>query len=630
MPSWEFKKLGRGDKIREPILGEFFSTDAIKNSAEALVRESIQNSLDASVERTARVRFFLSGSEGALPAKRAQRYFEGAWPHYAAAGNGLQDCPRSTDPCPFLVCEDFGTRGLQGDPAQWFEIPDVRNNFFYFFRTEGRSAKGEGDRGRWGIGKYVFPRSSRVRSFFAVTVRADDRKRLLMGQAVLKSHRVNNIHHQSDGWFGIADDDGLVLPTFNQAFIEELSSDFRLTRGNNAGLSIVVPWCEEEIEYRHVLEAVTRDYFYAILKGDLVVDIETPRDSVRLSASTILEIVEAENSAAGLSLVPLVHLARSAIDTPANAIVRLDLPPTVHSHKWKSPLFKPDEAATLRERHRKGEQLAFRVPVVVRPKNSPPADSFFDVFVVRDDSDESGRPLFIREGIIISDVRAPRTRGTRALVVIEDPPLATLLGDAENPAHTQWQKEGSNYKGKYVFSTSYIEFVTRSVAEIVLGIVETEQEADVTLLTDYFSVASLEETETDGPRPEPDGPDDGPTGPGLRPERLSKPKRFRVDRITGGFSVRTGDSDAPIPQALEIRAAYDVRRGDALTRYRPDDFRLFEPPMSVDVSGGLIVERGENKMVVAIHQKDFSIAVTGFDENRDLFLRAFVRGEPRG
>ena len=37
---WGFKQWERGDKIRDPIQGEFFSTDAIRNPAEAFVRET--------------------------------------------------------------------------------------------------------------------------------------------------------------------------------------------------------------------------------------------------------------------------------------------------------------------------------------------------------------------------------------------------------------------------------------------------------------------------------------------------------------------------------------------------------------------------------------------------------------
>ncbi len=44
MAKWFFKKQRPGDTTREPIQGEFFSTEAISNTAEALVREGIQNS----------------------------------------------------------------------------------------------------------------------------------------------------------------------------------------------------------------------------------------------------------------------------------------------------------------------------------------------------------------------------------------------------------------------------------------------------------------------------------------------------------------------------------------------------------------------------------------------------------
>ncbi len=91
------------------------------------------------------------------------------------------------------------------------------------------------------------------------------------------------------------------------------------------------------------------------------------------------------------------------------------------------------------------------MPVIVRPQKGSSIESFFDVYLLRDEQYNDGRALFVREGIMISDIRASRTRKVRALVVVEDEALATLLGDSENPAHTQWQKDSSNYKGKYIY-----------------------------------------------------------------------------------------------------------------------------------------------------------------------------------
>jgi hypothetical protein len=213
---WYFNKLRPGDKTREPIQGEFFATDAIRNSVEALIREGNQNTLDAARSRGTEpvsVRLYLATGQHGLPATQAAKYFDGAHAHFTAPGNGLRDVPGSNDPCPFLVFEDFGTTGLQGETTQWHDIAGAKNSFFYFFRAEGRSGKGQQDRGRLGVGKYVFPRMSRISSFFGLTKRADDNRTLLMGQAVLKSHEVAGGYYSPDGLFGEEAANGLILPT---------------------------------------------------------------------------------------------------------------------------------------------------------------------------------------------------------------------------------------------------------------------------------------------------------------------------------------------------------------------------------------------------------------------------------
>ena len=70
-PKWYFNKLRPGDKTREPILGEFFATEAIRNSVEALVREGTQNTLDAAIKKATdpvRVRLLLATGHHALSA----------------------------------------------------------------------------------------------------------------------------------------------------------------------------------------------------------------------------------------------------------------------------------------------------------------------------------------------------------------------------------------------------------------------------------------------------------------------------------------------------------------------------------------------------------------------------------
>ena len=621
---WEFKTWVRGDKVRDPIQGEFFSTDAIKNPAEAFVREAVQNSLDAGTGSPVRVRFYISGPEGAVPAARMARYLNGSWPHFTADDNGLRDVPSPTDSCPFLVCEDFSTRGLEGDPAQWQEIPGQNNHFYYFFRTEGKSAKTEQERGRWGIGKYVFPRSSRINSFLAVTVRRDNR-RLLMGQAVLKSHSIGDKYYQPDGSLG-QDVNGLIMPFEDATLINEFCADFKLKRATHAGLSVVVPWYDSEIKFDHLVRASACDYFYAILKGDLVIDIESPSKTINLSATTIESTLAADTPDLSRELAALFALAKWSVALDSKSFTPIHVPQPAYSYKWEDVTIPQELIAALRTKVQAGERIAIRVSLTIYPNGKASAPSFFDIFIVRDDTDGNERPSFIRNGIIITDVRPRRrSRGMRALVVVEDSPLATLLGDSENPAHTQWQRESSHFKSKYTYGPSYIEFVTGSVAAIVRAIVETEQEIDPTLLTDFFSLP-VEDDDQQEEGAEDKGKDKRKKTKKSDP-LARKPQRFHINRVNGGFSVTPGDANAALPSRIEIRTAYDVRRGNAMSRYRPEDFKLDKSPIETETKGLDILECEHNRILMAVHDKDFHLTVNGFDENRDLVIRATVKGD---
>src|ERR1035438_4860664 len=67
---WHFRPLVPGETTRDPIVGEFFATEAINNVGEALVREGIQNSLDAALKQPLHVRISVVTP---LPSARAAR-----------------------------------------------------------------------------------------------------------------------------------------------------------------------------------------------------------------------------------------------------------------------------------------------------------------------------------------------------------------------------------------------------------------------------------------------------------------------------------------------------------------------------------------------------------------------------
>ena len=624
---WFFRKKTAGEKIRNPIQGEFFATDAITGPCQALVRESVQNSLDAREKAgtPVRVEFTLMAGTAAAKPERVEAFFRGIWPHYAAVGNGLRDAPASEDSCCFLVVEDFGTRGLTGNPLQADPDPDplVRNAFFTFFRAEGLSGKSGLELGRWGVGKFVFPRSSRANTHFGLTVRHDDNRTLLMGAATLKAHRVQGYPdlYTPDGLYGTPDRDGFVAPIEDAAVIHQFRQLFQLRRGLEPGLSVVVPFVDPAFSTEALLSAAISDYFHPILHGDLVITINGSGAPVRLdrhTLSTVIEECRAQLAPGIPETVQLSQLAEAVTDAKRIVLSRQE----TGAPKWTDEAISKEIATTIREKLDGGEVAAVRVPVKVRPKTGLEEWSHFDIYM-RHQAGCLDRPVVIREGIIIADARAKKARDIRALIAVEHRALAGLLGDAENPAHTQWQKDSSNFRGRYTYGPSIIDFVSNAVGELVAIINRSSTEKDTSLTSDIFSIARPDAPDKKNPTPKPT-----PAKPPQVPEIKPSQPRVAIDRIVGGFTV-TCPVGLQYPATVKISCAYDTGAGNPLGKWSEFDFVLGEAPISIEATGGAsVLQLEQNLLVFSAASAESRVRVTGFDERRDLYLK--VQQQSRG
>ena len=629
MAEWFFKPLQEGGKISEPIHGEFFSADAVSDPGTALIREGIQNSLDQSKGGSpVIVRVYLSGNRKRVSRVDADNYFKGAWGHYKAKENGIHpgELPDKDAPCDFIVFEDYSTTGLEGDPNQAFKPKEGgKNNFYHFFRAEGQTDKDEIELGSWGVGKYVFYRSSRISTVFGLTVRASDKKKMLMGKTILKSHYLGDDYCQ-DGYFGIppSGEQKLVMPTSDSDILNNFSKTFNLQRSDNdPGLSLVVPWPDPEISEKEIISAVLRDYFYPIIIGQLEVLVETPNIEVWLNSETILEELAKLDSEITKKLKPLVKLADWALQVDEEERFLISEPDSDYAWKWSKSLFSEEQLEKLKESYFSGAKVAVRIPVKVRKKNGEKLDTYFDVFLVRDNKEELGRPTFIREGIIISKVDAPRTRGVRAIVIAHHKHISKFLRKAENPSHTEWH----HYHLKEDYDRGYVtdlDFVKRSVHELVRIISETEKEEDPTLLVDYFSLPKgiVEEEPVETEEPE-NGEEDGDeTIPPEPPQPPPRPRKFRIQKNDGGFSILPGENETP-PDKLKVKVAYDTRRGNPLKKYNKADFEIDKDPIQLkpDLSGVEVIELKRNTAIIKILDSDFGFHMKGFDKLRQLYVK---------
>ncbi|HID24527.1 MAG TPA: hypothetical protein EYP14_19310 [Planctomycetaceae bacterium] len=175
---------------------------------------------------------------------------------------------------------------------------------------------------------------------------------------------------------------------------------------------------------------------------------------------------------------------------------------------------------------------------------------------------------------------------------------------------------------------SDLNFVIRSVHELIRIVTAAECEEDPTLLVDIFSLPAPPEDDQAARTRQPDSGDQTGTqtteldefpGPTLQP--------FRLQKVRGGFSIVRGNKAAAIPALLEIQVAYDVRRGNPLAKYHPADFELDKRPIKLKPKprGIRVLECTGNSILAQVIKPDFSLHVTGFDENRDLYVKVTPR-----
>lgn len=637
-PTWKFRPMGLAEQNRDPIEDEFFRRESGRAS---LVREFIQNSLDAAAGTgPVRVRFYISGTDFAVAPTDADRWFRALQPHLDAAGF---DSTVFDETMGFVVAEDFGTRGLEGDPraATEGELCGEREDYYYFYRNVGITGKKGAERGSRGLGKAVYASSSRARSCLSWTIRESDRRSLLMGQSVLAVHQYPDpdgikVRHDAYGMFGEFGtrrddrDRTFATPIEDTGMIRDFKRVFRLERSSEPGLSIVIPYAHKEMILNpepvvdsYAIEAI-RQYAHPILQGHLVVEIESPRGKVILDREALLErldeldwgATEKKDRGELLRLQRYIELARWSIEDAEPIELRLkDV--TTKACSWDEIDLNAELLQDARERYTATEKLAFRVPVVVRPRKGSVISSYFDIFLQHDPSLAGSEVKFVRQGLTLTEAKGVAAKGLLCIVLVEHTPLALLLRAAENPAHTKWFPREEQLRKEFTGGAARIQFVESAPRRLLRLLLGGTDEQDFSLLAEFFP----------DPDPEASLPSTAGSKRGKkRKKKLSqppppKPKAINIEKLSTGFTIRRNPGVALNSPLLVVDVAFDCVGSNPFKAYEPFDFRVSHAPIKTHVVGGQIEEKRDNRILVRVENADFHLDVRGFPEDRDLVVR---------
>lgn len=654
-PHWRFRRMTPAEINQDPVQGEFFTSTS--DLAERLVRESIQNSLDAARgDGPVLVRFAFSSESEALPFDQAVRYLDGLGPHLEAVALSDVDRP-STDaanededaaaynafdlidkevPLSYLVVEDLGTQGLTGDIQRNSEF-ERDNRFWGFFRSVGISPNVGGTGGSWGLGKWVFPDVSRINAYLGITRRSDEQRHLLMGMAILKTHHDDVDKYPPYGQYAVCsnalDAEWLPLPANSDddpdGVLDNAIEDFKLQRRRDSGLSIVIPYPNEELRPDEVERAVVTQYFLPIVYGDLEVEIVADGDVRHIDGAYIDEAARHiarsdrdDDDESAESLVKVIELARWARDVGDDSLI--DLRATT-----SSGILAAQDLEALRERFDRGERLGFRLSTNVTDRKTETKEpNAFRVYLEQDNDLPQGHEYFVRGHLRISQMRHIKSFHARALILVDqESKLGDLLRDAEGPAHVVWNPHADRLKKRWFNGYERVQEVRRAAPLLLGPLAEVPRERLKSLLADLFPAPAGGGGVGSDPPPPP-------------PPRSSS--AISIRDLKDGFAIR---SDPKHPKAKDLPGtvwllsfAYDVARGGqraAFNNFREGakrqapDFDLFGGVLRVACGGCRYSVEGQNEVKIRILESEFHLSVRGFDD-RDVIIDLHQQAPDRG
>ena len=653
---WRFRKMLPAEVNQGTVVREFFEDEPINTR---LVREAIQNSLDAALGKTreatgagpVRVRFALGGIRNPLPMAKAVRYCDGIAPHLAKIDeldDGLRERAGggnlAANGMPYIVVEDAATQGLGGDWME-YDTNDPDNHFYWFFRNIGLSGKGDSDNGSWGLGKWVFPDASHISAYLAVTRRPDG-ETLLMGQTVLTKHTVNDQRYDPVGYFGVANHDGLSLPLQmsepeHRPFIEQCIADFDLQFRDESGLSLIVPFPrvgsskaaatddeddEVGVDLNELIAAVVHNYFYPIIAGKLevIIDAGDGTNPTVISADTISGVIDwldlpvtGERSIG--SYRRLFAMCRDSINRPDAEYEVLAALPSGDRARYDET-----QLAIWRDRYQAGEVLAFRIGTDVDRRGEGKKATELRLYLQQDATLTEGHDYYVRGTLSIygnMDFIRRYREACALMVVDEKQPLAAMLRDSEPPAHTYWRPDSSRAFNRWVAAPRRIHAVRNTPGNLLRLLEMPTGTVQKDAFTDIFF--------WDGNRARPTISRIGESPGGYNTRRGNshgrRPQDFDVAQTSDGFRVSLASGAADPPTLALLQVAYESPQGNPLDKYVLSDFRLHGrgEKLSLQMMSCLVRPgKNGNELFLEIdNPDDFEFEVSGFDPLRDVFVK---------
>jgi hypothetical protein len=514
---WKFRHLPEDQKHTEPTHSQEFGRNG---AARSLVREAIQNSLDAREDQSkpvrVRIKLGLASDAG------AHSFLDGLWPHLKAV-RGFLKCSKQQAAFRYLTFEDFNTRGLAGDVhGNSANHGATKNHFFCFWHKVGQSSNDHKTLGNRGVGKVAFQVASGINTFFGLTRRVDDpANAYLMGEAGLVTHDDPDRPGKRCDWYGYhASHDSTQArprPIAEPALIKKFSAAFGLADGRaTPGLSVVVPYVDDKIDAADLVFCAIDSYMLSLARGDLQLEVlGIDGESFSVDRATLLKVLDQLEKHAEkrrdeiLEMRSMAELAiQLALADQCDTWLELDARINASAGETRYSLVPRTESALAEARNECEASSRIRARIHVEVTRSDLDEDDPDgstrkglheilVFGRLDQGSKHPNWNHVRCGLHVSKLRRDGPAGSRGFVSVgrlaAPGLLAQLLQKSEEAAHDMWQLVGPEYKNAKASFENARELIVlcRNAAKQVADLVRPANDVlDKSALASFLPVVS--------------------------------------------------------------------------------------------------------------------------------------------
>lgn len=619
---WKFKELIEEDDEEDPLDSEFNTEENPRPNA--LVRESIQNSLDAAVSRDdpnkpVRVHFTLGYHQKASYYASLEKHLSTDMrPSFDSSGSVVKH----------LLIEDFGTNGLKG-PFARSEVKSGgnsgeegdetnKNSLYNFWRVDGKSDKSGGSGGKFGKGKLALYGSSGIRTIFGYWVShsgLETENQGFFGKTLQTSHDVEGVSYDYKGRFGEVVDNG-VFPVTDETSLKSFIEDFGLKRESSVdGFSVIVCNPITELTYDTIKRCVIINYSYPILRGVLEVVIDDGEGRVTVIKRDNIVDEAVDISVSEWEGTEWQGRPKEEIRRHMAFLMEIETSPAADWMHMSNGSNSIEESSLgfpiekLLARFNNGDLLLFRVPVFIKEKGvNEVGQSYFCLAYKKDESLDRGYAEYYRGGISLPEVPRFKNYGVgghkaRALFQATDPLISDFLGLAENGAHTKWINNKERQLKKYDQAQQTLAYIRNAMRRVIdlFDKVDLDNIDPVDLFSSVFPKLAPKETSDTGPITVKD----------------SNPTKYNLNRTNQGFTVSANKNITEFPDIAEIQVAYAISSGSASGNYMEADFTIEEDfVVECDGDHGAILALAGNTIKFEAYDSSFRFNLAKSDGSK--------------